>query len=691
MADFQDLLIELGSEELPPKALRPLSDALREQLLAGLEQAGLKHGEVHSYATPRRLAVLVEQLQAAQAERHSERRGPALQAAFDGDGNATKAAQGFARSCGVEVEQLQQLETDKGSWLVHRSVTPGQQTTDLVPAILQQALSKLPIPRPMRWGDRDAMFVRPVHWVVLLFGDHVIDAELLALKAGRHTHGHRFHHPQALYLENPRAYAPLLESEGHVMVDWQQRREAIRAQVAATADGAGGHAVMDGALLDEVCGLVEWPTALRGSFDEKFLEIPSEVLISSMQGHQKYFPVTDGNGRLLPCFVTVSNLESRDPSQVVAGNERVIRPRLQDAAFFWGQDRKRTLHDRLEGLKQVVFQRQLGSLFDKSERVAGLTEVLAVQFGVEAGFGARAAMLSKCDLLTDMVKEFPELQGTMGRYYALNDGERADVADALQDQYLPRFAGDSLPSGPIGQALAIADKLDTLVGIFGIGKPPSGAKDPFGLRRAALGVVRSVVENGLPVDLQETLQQAVAGYPEGSLSTDTAEQVYAFIMERLRAYYLDRGAQHDEFEAVLALKPSSPVDFARRLQAVRAFRELDAAASLAAANKRIGNILRKSEDRRKATLDPALFVDAEESALYQQAQASGVRTAELLRDGDYSAVLEHLAGLREVVDAFFDKVMVMAEDPALRANRLALLKHTRALFLEVADISKLQG
>lgn len=691
MGDFQDLLIELGGEELPPKALRPLSDALRGQLLAGLEQAGLKHGQVYSYATPRRLALLVEALQSSQAERRNERRGPSLQAAFDDEGNATKAAIGFARSCGVELESLDRLETAQGSWLVHRSVTPGQSAAELVPTIVQQALAKLPIPRPMRWADREALFVRPVHWVVLLLGDQVIDANLLSIRAGRHTHGHRFHHPGALFLDEPKAYAPLLETEGHVMVDWQQRREAIRAQVAAAADDAGGRAVMDGALLDEVCGLVEWPKALLGRFDEKFLSIPSEVLISSMQGHQKYFPVTDSDGHLMPCFVTVSNLESRDPAAVVAGNERVIRPRLEDAAFFWEQDRKLRLHDRLDGLKQVVFQRQLGSLHDKSQRVSALAEGLASQLNVEAGLGARAGMLSKCDLLTDMVKEFPELQGTMGRYYALNDGEGAAVADAIADQYLPRFAGDAVAAGAVGQALAVADKVDTLVGIFGIGKAPSGAKDPFGLRRTALGVVRTVVENRLPFDLVGILQRAVEAFPEGSLGEGTSVEVYDFIMERLRGYYLERGVQQDEFAAVLGLRPTSLLDFDRRLEAVRGFRQLEAAASLAAANKRIGNILRKAELETVAAVDPALFSEAEEVALHQQAEASAERTQSLLADQDYGALLLHLSGLRDVVDAFFDRVMVMAEDPAMRANRLTLLTRVRDLFLQVADISRLQG
>ncbi len=695
MAEFDDLLIEIGTEELPPKALATLSNALRDNLVSGLKQAGLAHAEVHPYATPRRLALVIEGLQTTQADRANERRGPALQAAFDGDGRPTKAAEGFARSCGVAVEDLQQLETNKGVWLVHRSVVAGKSVAELLPPLLEQALAKLPIPRPMRWSDGSAEFVRPVHWLVLLFGKEVIPATLLSVDSGRETRGHRFHHPAGLFLEDPRAYAPLLESEGHVMPDWDGRREAIRAQVVAAANEVGGHALMDPALLDEVTGLVEWPTAVVGSFDEKFLDIPAEVLISSMQGHQKYFPITDGDGKLKNHFITISNLESRDPSAVVSGNERVIRPRLEDAAFFWNQDRKRPLLERRDALKNVVFQRQLGTLFDKTERVTALTEHLSVRLGAADGIGSRAGLLSKCDLLTNMVKEFPELQGTMGRYYATHDGEDAAVADALEDQYLPRFAGDVLPGTTVGQALAIADKLDTLVAIFGIGQAPSGARDPFGLRRAALGVLRILIENRLELDLRETLTLAVNPFPAGVLRDDTSQQVYDYMMERLRGYYVDQShgqaTSIDEFEAVLALHPASPLDFHRRLDAVRAFRKLDAAASLAAANKRIANILRQAGDQVADQIAPELFELAEENELHQQAEACATDADQQMARGDYQGVLAGLASLRVAVDSYFDQVMVMADDPAVRGNRLALLTRLRGLFLQVADISRLQA
>ena len=690
MNTHADLLIEIGTEELPPKALQPLSKALATGMLKGLEQAGLTHADVTLYAAPRRLALWIKDLQTAQPARSNERRGPAARAAFDADGNATKAAQGFARSCGVNVEQLGKLETDKGSWLVYRSVEPGKQAAELVPGLLEQALKGLPIPRPMRWGSREAMFARPVHWVVLLLGDSVIDAEILSVRSGRNSYGHRFHHPAALYLETPAAYAPLLETEGHVVVDWPQRREAIRAQVVAAAASAGGEAILDEALLDEVTGLVEWPNAVLGRFDERFLAIPSEVLIATMQGHQKYFAVKACDGILLPCFITISNIDSADPAAVIEGNERVIRPRLEDAAFFWDQDRKQSLHNRLDGLKHVVFQRQLGTLYQKSERIAGLAEALAVDLGAVAGQGARAGMLSKCDLLTGVVKELPELQGTMGRYYALHDGEAEPVAAAMEQQYLPRFAGDELPDSTLGRALSIADRLDTLVGIFGIGQPPTGTRDPFALRRAALGVLRIIIEGELPVSLTALLQQAVVGYPDGTLEDGTADKVYEFMLDRLRAYYLDRSASPQEFEAVRVLRPASPLDFDQRLQAVRSFRKLEAAAALAAANKRIGNILRKNPGEVPMRVDVALFEHDAENALFAAAVAAGEDAGAMLANSDYGGVLSRLAALREPIDTFFDEVMVMAEDPGRRGNRLALLTQLRGLFLQVADVSQLQ-
>jgi glycyl-tRNA synthetase beta chain len=691
MGNKRDLLIEIGTEELPPKALLKLSNAFTVGITGGLAKAELDFGEVEPFAAPRRLAVLVKGLDAAQADKEVERRGPALTAAFDDDGNPTKATEGFARSCGVTPDQLDTMETDKGAWLVYRTTQTGQPTAELIPGILTDALHKLPIPKRMRWGDLTAEFVRPVHWVVLLFGDEVIDTEVLSVKSGRDTYGHRFHHPDPIFLGEPAAYAPILETSGHVMADFTARREAIRAQVMEAAEKAGGKAVIDDDLLDEVTGLVEWPLAVVGSFEERFLEVPPECLISAMKGHQKYFHMVDADGKLMPNFITVSNIESRHPDYVREGNERVIRPRLTDADFFWNQDRKQKLAARIDSLASVVFQKQLGTIADKSKRVAAIAEKIAELIGGDAKLAARAALLAKCDLMTEMVGEFPELQGIMGRYYATHDGEPAEVAEALDEQYMPRFAGDGLPTGKTGQALAVADKLDTLIGIFGIGQVPSGDKDPFALRRAALGALRIIIEQGLDIDLQEILEH-VAETNIGLFDNDhVITQVFDFMMGRLRAYYQDSDIALDTFEAVLVQRPSRPIDFDARIRAVTAFRALPEAESLAAANKRIGNILKKSEEAVPAGIDTALLQEAAEMALHEQVEAMAQSVAPLFAARDYEAALKQLAGLRAVVDAFFDAVMVMADDDKVRANRLALLNRLRNLFLEVADLSVLQN
>jgi len=691
MSNKRDLLIEIGTEELPPKALLKLSNAFTAGITEGLQKAGLGFGQVESFAAPRRLAVLVKALEEGQADKEVERRGPALTAAFDGDGNPTKATEGFARSCGVTPDQLETMETDKGAWLIYRSSQSGQPTTELIPAILNEALHRLPIPKRMRWGDLDAEFVRPVHWVVLLFGDDVIDAEVLSVRSGRDTYGHRFHHPAPIYLGEPAAYAPLLETTGRVMADFAKRREAIRAQVMEVAEQAGGKAIIDDELLDEVTGLVEWPLAVVGSFEQRFLEVPPECLISAMKGHQKYFHMVDTEGRLMPNFITVSNIESRRPEYVREGNERVIRPRLTDADFFWNQDRKSTLEARIDSLKSVVFQQQLGTIYDKSQRVGAIAAKIAEVIGGEPELAARAAQLAKCDLMTEMVGEFPELQGIMGRYYAQHDGEPAEVAAALDEQYMPRFAGDALPQGRTGQAVAIADKLDTLIGIFGIGQVPSGDKDPFALRRAALGALRVIIEQGLDIDLLAMLDHAALANTGLFDNDQVVDQVFDFMMGRLKAYYHDAGVAPDTFEAVLVQRPTRPLDFDARLRAVTAFRALAEAESLAAANKRISNILRKSEEAIPGKVDTALLQDAAEKALHEQVEAMAAKVTPLFAARDYEAALKQLAGLREVVDAFFDAVMVMADEAAIRANRLALLNRLRSLFLEVADLSQLQG
>lgn len=689
----RDLLIEIGTEELPPVALKGLSEAFEQGIRDELEKADLGFAGIKRYAAPRRLAVLVEGLAEGQADKAVERRGPALTAAFDENGNPTKAAQGFAGSCGVTVDQLETLETEKGAWLVFRTNEPGQPTTALVPGIVQASLDRLPIPKRMRWGDLDAQFVRPVHWIVLLFGDEVIDAELLAVKAGRETRGHRFHHPAPLYLGEPAAYAPLLETEGKVLAEFATRREAIRAQVLEAANQVGGTAVIDEELLDEVTALVEWPVAVVGNFEQRFLAVPPECLISTMKSNQKYFHVVDGTGKLMPHFITISNIESRKPEYVRAGNERVVRPRLTDAEFFWNQDRKQRLETRVEALKSIVFQKQLGTLYEKTERVVAIAGAVARALGSDQVKAERAAWLGKCDLMTDMVFEFPELQGIMGRYYAAHDGEDAEVAQALDEQYMPRFAGDALPATRTGQALAIADRVDSLIGIFGIGQPPSGAKDPFALRRAALGVVRTCIERELDLDLLELLHSGAAEFTRQGvqLSKDTADQVFDFVLERLRHYYSEQGVAHDTFDAVLERRPGNPRDFDQRIRAVGAFRALPEADALAAANKRIRNILRKAEEPIPDTVDEGRLVEPAEHALAEAVATAREAVEPLLASREYEAALKRLAALRETVDRFFDDVMVMADDAAVRANRLALLQQLGDLFLDVADISRLQS
>jgi len=693
MNTTKDLLVEIGTEELPPKALRRLSDAFAEGIRSRLEAAELAHGEVHPYASPRRLAVWVRDVADGQADKEVERRGPAVTAAFDEEGNPTKAAQGFARSCGVEVDALETAETEKGAWLVHRTTQAGQPTTALLPEMVREALEGLPIPKRMRWGSEQVQFVRPVHWAVLLFGDEVVDAEILGVPTGRESRGHRFHHPEPLYVGAPAAYGPLLESEGRVLADFEARREAIRGQVLEAAARVEGEAVIEEGLLEEVTGLVEWPVAVVGEFDRAFLELPPEVLVSAMEGHQKYFHLVDGNGGLQPRFIAISNIESHDPEQVRHGNERVLRPRLADADFFWRQDRSQRLAERVESLGEVVFEKRLGTLYDKTRRVEALAGTVAAAIGADAALAARAARLAKCDLMTEMVGEFPELQGTMGLYYAQLDGEHEDVCLALDEQYRPRFAGDALPTTAVAQALAVADRLDTLVGIFGIGQPPSGDKDPYALRRAALGVLRVLIEDGLDLDLVPLIAAAEKAYRDDGVELvgDVAEQVVEFMMERLRAYYQDREVAPDTFDAVRATRPTRPVDFDRRVRAVTAFRALAEAESLAAANKRIQNILRKAEETVAETYDAGALVEPQEKALAERLEALAQEVEPLLEGGAYEKALRTLAGLREPVDGFFDEVMVMAEDPTVRANRLALLKRLSGLFLATADISRLQG
>ena len=694
MSPFRDFLVEIGTEELPPRTLQALADAFATGVESGLAAAGLAHGAVGRYATPRRLAVHVRRLAPQQPDRPTERRGPPVSAAFDSQGAPTQPALAFARSCGVEVGTLGRIETPKGTWLVYRGVDTGAPATALLPGIVRSALDALPIARRMRWGAGDAEFVRPVHWVLMLFGSEVVEAELFGMRAGRTSRGHRFMARRELSISSPTAYLGALERRGRVLANFERRREVIRGQVTEAARSIGGNAVIDAALLDEVTALVEWPVALAGHFETRFLELPEEVPIATMQDHQRYFPVRDAGGRLMPAFVTVANIESRDPAQIVAGNERVIRPRLKDAAFFYAEDLKQPLASRREDLKRVTFQARLGSLYDKGDRVRRLVEPIAAAIGGDAALAVRAAELAKCDLLTSMVGEFPELQGVMGRHYALHDGEPWEVGEAIREQYLPRFAGDALAETRTGMALAVADKLDTIAGIFAIGQRPSGTRDPFGLRRAALGLLRISIERGLDLDMNDLIARSLSAMPF-EVPEGCAREVYDYILERLRAYYLEGeagdGVTTEMFDAVLATQPASPVDFDARLRALATFLALPDAPGLAAANKRIANILRKAGDRPVAAIDAGLLTDPAEQVLGEQVLAVARQVEPMFAAREYTGALRLLAALRTAVDKFFDDVMVMAEDPALRANRLALLARIQSLFLHAADLSRLPG
>lgn len=690
MADTRDLLVEIGTEELPPTALDRLSLAFMQGIEEGLKSADLSFAEIKRYASPRRLAVQVTDLITAQEDRMVERKGPALKAAYDNSGNPTKAAEGFARSCGVNVDQLEQQETPKGTWLVFHQKQAGQSSAELLPEIINKSLSALPIPKRMRWGSRSEEFVRPVHWAVLLFGDEVIPAEILGQQTGRTTRGHRFHRPDAIEINAPADYLSQLLEQGMVYADMQQRKEIIRKQVMETAAAAGAKAIIDEDLLNEVNALNEWPVPVMGGFDESFLEVPAEALVQAMQGHQKYFPVVAEDGSLRPNFITISNIESQDPSQVSSGNERVISPRFKDAAFFWEQDLKQPLDAHLQRLKSVVFQDKLGTLYDKTQRVAQLAQAIAQQTDSDPTLAKRAAELCKCDLMTNMVNEFPKLQGIMGSYYAAKSGEDTQVAAAMKEVYLPKHAGDDLPVGASGRAIAVADRLDTLVGIFAIGQKPTGVKDPFGLRRAALGVLRILIETPLDLDLEDMLRKAAAGLADKVNADAAVAAVFDYMMDRLKAYYTDRGITADVIDAVLACRPTRPADFDLRVKAVTEFRKLPEAESLSAANKRIRNILKKSDEEYPAQPDAALFQEETEKQLQKKLAELTPVVEPLFAAGDYTQALKLLAALRESIDGFFDDVMVNCEETDLRQNRLALLSSLSAMFLSAADLSRLQ-
>ncbi|MCP1604539.1 glycine--tRNA ligase subunit beta [Pseudomonas citronellolis] len=680
----KDFLVELGTEELPPKALKSLGEAFLAGIEKGLKAAGLTYSAARYYAAPRRLAVQIDQLAVQQPDRTVNLDGPPLQAAFDASGNPTQAALGFAKKCGVDLAQIDK----SGPKLKFSQTIAGQPAVGLLPGIVETSLNELPIPKRMRWAARREEFVRPTQWLVMLFGDEVVECEILTKKAGRESRGHRFHNPDNVLISSPANYLEDLRS-AHVLADFAERREIIARRVAELAAEQNGSAIVPPALLDEVTALVEWPVPLVCSFEERFLAVPQEALITTMQDNQKYFCLLDANGKLLPRFITVANVQSKAPEHIVSGNEKVVRPRLTDAEFFFKQDQKQPLERFNERLKNVVFQAQLGTVFEKAERVSALAAFIAERIGGDAKNAARAGILSKCDLATEMVGEFPEMQGIAGYYYATAGGEANDVALALNEQYMPRGAGAELPGTLTGAAVAVADKLDTLVGIFGIGMLPTGSKDPYALRRAALGVLRILIEKQLDLDLGETIAFAVGQYGDKVKAEGLAAQVQDFIFDRLRARYEDEGVDVAVYQAVRALTPTAPLDFDQRVQAVQAFRQLPEAEALAAANKRVSNILAKAEGEVPQSVNAGLLNEAAEKALGSAVAAAEGEVAPLARARDYRSALARLAALRAPVDAFFEEVLVNADDSAVRANRYALLAKLRGLFLGVADISLL--
>ncbi len=688
-ADKSNLLVEIGTEELPPKALRSLSEAFLDAVSQRLSALGLSFASARPFAAPRRLAILVEALDRETPSKQVVNWGPPTRVAFDDSGNPSRAAEAFAAKNGLAVDKLRDcIENDgKQDKLCFRTTEAGQPVSRLLGELTENALAALPIPKRMRWGAKKVEFVRPVHWVVMLLDDKTVPATVMGLQAGNCSRGHRFHSKGEISIGSASSYPDELR-KAYVVADFSERREIIRSGVVTAAKQAGGTVVIDDELLDEVTALNEWPVPLLGRFDDRFLEVPAEALISSMKEHQKYFHVVDDNGKLLPLFITVANLESRDPAQVISGNERVIRPRLADAAFFYQTDLKTSLADRRESLKSIVFQTQLGSIYDKTARVANLAEQLATKVGAEPLHARRAGELCKSDLVSEMVLEFDKLQGIMGRYYALNDGEHPEVAEALMEQYLPRFSGDKIPATATGAALALADRIDTLVGIFGIGQKPSGSRDPFALRRASLGVLRIIVERGIDLDLRSTIDYAALQYGDSLTASNLCEQVLTYMLERFRAWYEDENIAPEVFLSVAAKNLGNPLDIHQRVHAVQAFSQLPEAAALAAANKRVSNILAR-EMGIGEDVDSTLLTDPAEKNLALELSSLNDKVQPLLAQRDYTNALKQLARLREPVDRFFDDVMVMVDDAALRSNRLTLLLQLRNLFLEVADISLL--
>ena len=685
----QNFLVEIGTEELPPKALKILATSFADNVEAELNQAGLTFDKIEWFAAPRRLAVKVLNLATQQPSKEIEKRGPAVSAAFDAEGKPTKAAEGWARGCGITVEQAERIATDKGEWLVHRAKIEGQPTKNLLNDIVANALAKLPIPKPMRWADKTVQFIRPVHTVTMLLGDELIEGEILGVTSARTIRGHRFLGEKEFEIQHADQYPQLLREKGSVVADFNERKAEILAKSQAKATALGGVADIEESLLEEVTSLVEYPNVLAAKFEERFLAVPAEALVYTMKGDQKYFPIYDKEGKLLPHFIFVSNINPEDPTAIIEGNEKVVRPRLTDAEFFFKTDLKQKLVDRLPRLETVLFQQQLGTLKDKTDRIEQLAGEIAKQIGADEAKAKRAGLLSKCDLMTNMVFEFTDTQGVMGMHYARHDGEDEEVAVALNEQYMPRFAGDELPKSLVASAVALADKFDTLTGIFGIGQAPKGSADPFALRRAALGALRIIVEKNLPLDLEDLVKKSAALFGDKLTNSNVVADVVDFMLGRFRAWYQDEGIAVDVIQSVLARRPTRPADFDARVRAVSHFRTLDSAEALAAANKRVSNILAKA-DAAIGEINLTACVEPAEKALAEAVLALRTEVQPLIAKGDYTAVLDKLANLRAPVDSFFDNVMVNAEDPALRQNRLAILNTLQGLFLQVADISVLQ-
>ena len=685
----QNFLVEIGTEELPPKALKTLATSFADNVEAELNQAGLSFDKIEWFAAPRRLAVKVLNLATQQPSKEIEKRGPAVSAAFDAEGKPTKAAEGWARGCGITVDQAERIATDKGEWLVHRAKIEGQPTKNLLNDIVANALAKLPIPKPMRWADKTVQFIRPVHTVTMLLGDELIEGEILGVASARTIRGHRFLGEKEFEIQHADQYPQLLRDKGSVVADFNERKAEILAKSQAKATALGGVADIEESLLEEVTSLVEYPNVLAAKFEERFLEVPAEALVYTMKGDQKYFPIYDKDGKLLPHFIFVSNINPEDPTAIIEGNEKVVRPRLTDAEFFFKTDLKQKLVDRLPRLETVLFQQQLGTLKDKTDRIEQLAGEIAKQIGADEAKAKRAGLLSKCDLMTNMVFEFTDTQGVMGMHYARHDGEDEEVAVALNEQYMPRFAGDELPKSLVASAVALADKFDTLTGIFGIGQAPKGSADPFALRRAALGALRIIVEKNLPLDLEDLVKKSTALFGDKLTNQNVVTDVVDFMLGRFRAWYQDEGIAVDVIQAVLARRPTRPADFDARVRAVSHFRTLDSAEALAAANKRVSNILAKA-DAAIGEINLTACVEPAEKALAEAVLVLRTEVQPLIAQSDYTAVLDKLANLRAPVDSFFDNVMVNAEDPALRQNRLAILNTLQDLFLQVADISVLQ-